>query len=89
MHGEDALVFVFRGADSIHDMLVNLDISSVPDSVLRGDAHEGFLQTYKSIEATVRTALEGVGERRILLHLLPATRLLKNENDGGVPAAVS
>ena len=65
LHGKDNLVFVFRGTDSVHDMLVDLDAFRVPDPVFGGDVHEGFLGTYRGIEEIVRAALEGVGERRV------------------------
>lgn len=65
LHGDDTLVFVFRGTDSVHDMLVDLDILRVPNSVLQGHVHKGFLQTYKDVDSIVGAALEGVGKRRV------------------------
>ena len=65
LHGPYALVIIFRGTDSIGDVLSNLDAFRIYNAQLRGDVHQGFLQDYQSAAGIIRAAVRSTRAKHI------------------------
>jgi hypothetical protein len=61
----DAVLVTFRGTESLGDWLGNLNLLSTTRPY--GVVHRGFLSAFQVVESRLRTLIQGLGRRRIVL----------------------